>query len=58
VKFKDAELLGVPWIVVVGRGWAQRTVELRNRFSGEVRELAVGAGLATDITVAVSRNQI
>ncbi|MGH3417488.1 MAG: proline--tRNA ligase, partial [Actinocrinis sp.] len=22
VKFKDAELLGVPWIVVVGRGWA------------------------------------
>jgi prolyl-tRNA synthetase len=57
VKFKDAELLGMPWIVVVGRGWAQRTVELRNRFSGEVRELAVGAALATDITVAVSRNQ-
>ncbi|MFZ0903537.1 MAG: proline--tRNA ligase [Mycobacterium sp.] len=56
VKFKDAELLGVPWIVVVGRGWADGTVELRNRFSGETRELAVGAGLATDITVAVSRD--
>jgi len=54
VKFKDAELLGVPWIVVVGRGWADGTVELRNRFSGETRELAVGAALATDITVAVS----
>jgi prolyl-tRNA synthetase len=54
VKFKDAELLGVPWIVVVGRGWADGTVELRNRFAGETRELAVGAGLATDITVAVS----
>jgi prolyl-tRNA synthetase len=54
VKFKDAELLGVPWIVVVGRGWADETVELRNRFSGETRELAVGAGLPTDITVAVS----
>ena len=54
VKFKDAELLGVPWIVVVGRGWADGTVELRNRFTGETRELAVGAGLATDITVAVS----
>jgi prolyl-tRNA synthetase len=54
VKFKDAELLGVPWIVVVGRGWADGTVELRNRFSGETRELAVGAGLPTDITVAVS----
>ena len=35
VKFKDAELLGVPWIVVVGRGWADGVVELRNRFSGE-----------------------
>jgi prolyl-tRNA synthetase len=54
VKFKDAELLGVPWIVVVGRGWADGTVELRNRFTGETRELPVGAGLATDITVAVS----
>jgi prolyl-tRNA synthetase len=54
VKFKDAELLGVPWIVVVGRGWADGTVELRNRFTGETRELAVGAGLATDITRAVS----
>jgi prolyl-tRNA synthetase len=54
VKFKDAELLGVPWIVVVGRGWADGTVELRDRFSGETRELAVGASLATDITVAVS----
>ena len=40
VKFKDAELLGVPWIVVVGRGWADGTVELRNRFSGETREIA------------------
>jgi prolyl-tRNA synthetase len=57
VKFKDAELLGVPWIVVVGRGWADGTVELRNRFSGETRELTVGAALATDITVAVSGNQ-
>ena len=35
VKFKDAELLGVPWVVVVGRGWANGVVELRNRFTGE-----------------------
>jgi prolyl-tRNA synthetase len=54
VKFKDAELLGVPWIVVVGRGWADGKVELRNRFSGETRELQAGAGLATDITAALS----
>jgi prolyl-tRNA synthetase len=54
VKFKDAELLGVPWIVVVGRGWAEGKVELRNRFSGETREVPVGAGLATDVAAAVS----
>ena len=41
VKFKDAELLGVPWIVVVGRGWADGVVELRNRFTGETREVPV-----------------
>ena len=41
VKFKDAELLGVPWIVVVGRGWADGVVELRNRFTGEVQEIPV-----------------
>jgi prolyl-tRNA synthetase len=39
---------------VVGRGWADGTVELRNRFSGQTRELAIGAGLPTEITVAVS----
>jgi len=54
VKFKDTELLGMPWIVVVGRGWADGVVELRNRFSGQTRELAVGVSLATDIAAAVS----
>lgn len=46
VKFKDAELIGVPWILVVGRGWANGTVELRNRFDGEAREIAVESALA------------
>ena len=54
VKFKDAELLGVPWIVVVGRGWADGKVELRDRFGGETRDLTVGAGLATDVAAAIS----
>ena len=54
VKFKDAELLGVPRIVVVGRGWADGVVELRDRFSGGTRELAVGASLATDIAAALN----
>jgi prolyl-tRNA synthetase len=54
VKFKDAELLGVPWIVVVGRGWADGRVELRNRFTGETTEVAVGDSLATEIVAAIS----
>ena len=54
VKFKDAELLGVPWIVVVGRGWADGVVELRNRFGSETRELAAGTSLATDIAAAIA----
>ncbi|MDJ0391871.1 proline--tRNA ligase [Rhodococcus sp. G-MC3] len=39
VKFKDSELLGMPLVVVVGRGWADGKVELRDRFTGESREL-------------------
>ncbi|MFC4374740.1 proline--tRNA ligase [Nocardia halotolerans] len=39
VKFKDAELLGMPWILVIGRGWAEGKVELRNRRTGEAEEI-------------------
>ena len=56
VKFKDAELLGMPWIVVVGRGWADGVVELRNRFSGETRELAVD-GAGAEVAAALRANQ-
>ncbi|MDQ6715175.1 MAG: proline--tRNA ligase, partial [Actinomycetota bacterium] len=42
VKFKDSELIGVPTIVVVGRGLAAGTVEIKDRRSGERREVAVG----------------
>jgi len=35
VKFADAELLGMPTIVVVGRGLADGLVEVRDRRSGE-----------------------
>ena len=55
VKFKDAELLGMPWIVVVGRGWADGTVELRNRFSGVSREIAA-ATAAADIASAMTES--
>lgn len=40
VKFNDAELLGIPTIVVIGRGLAQGMVELRNRTTGEQQEVA------------------
>ncbi|WP_183507034.1 MULTISPECIES: proline--tRNA ligase [unclassified Mycolicibacterium] len=46
VKFKDAELIGVPWIVVVGRGWAEGVVELRNRFTGDKREVGADGAVA------------
>ncbi|MDO3646133.1 proline--tRNA ligase [Nocardia mangyaensis] len=39
VKFKDAELLGMPWILVIGRGWADGKVELRNRATGAAEEI-------------------
>jgi prolyl-tRNA synthetase len=42
VKFKDAELLGVPTILVVGRGLDDGVVELRDRKSGERRDVPVG----------------
>ena len=41
VKFKDSELIGVPTIVVVGRGLAEGKVELKDRRSGERTEVAV-----------------
>lgn len=53
VKFKDAELLGMPWIVVVGRGFSDGVVELRNRFTGENREIAVDDA-ATEISAALT----
>ena len=41
VKFKDAELIGVPTIVVVGRGLADGTVEVSDRRTGERQDVPV-----------------
>ena len=35
VKFKDAELIGVPTIVVVGKGFVDGVVEVKDRATGE-----------------------
>jgi prolyl-tRNA synthetase len=41
VKFGDAELVGVPLVVVVGRGAADGIVEFWNRATGERSEIAL-----------------
>ena len=53
VKFKDSELLGVPVVVVVGRGWSEGTVEIRDRFTGE--STAVPVDGANDAVIAAVR---
>jgi prolyl-tRNA synthetase len=53
VKFKDAELIGVPTIVTVGRGLADGVVEVRDRATGERTDVPVGD--AVDHLVGVVR---
>jgi prolyl-tRNA synthetase len=53
VKFKDAELLGVPTIVVMGRNLAEGTIEVRDRRSGAKRDVPVAG--AVDAVVAEVR---
>ncbi|RZU01569.1 prolyl-tRNA synthetase [Kribbella rubisoli] len=41
VKFKDAELIGVPTIAVVGKGLADGTIEVKDRRSGDRTDVPV-----------------
>ncbi|WP_183095972.1 proline--tRNA ligase [Nocardioides stalactiti] len=52
VKFKDAELIGVPTIVTVGRGLADGVIEVKDRRTGERTEVAV-ADAATHLVGVV-----
>ncbi|MGX8908650.1 proline--tRNA ligase [Streptomyces netropsis] len=52
VKFTDAELIGVPTILVVGRGAATGVVELKDRRTGTREELPVDEAL-TRLAAAV-----
>ncbi|MGA9870688.1 MAG: proline--tRNA ligase [Rhodococcus sp. (in: high G+C Gram-positive bacteria)] len=54
VKFKDSELLGMPVVVVVGRGWADGKIEIRDRFTGGSVEVDSGDAV-TEIVKAVRR---
>ncbi|GAA2356925.1 proline--tRNA ligase [Nonomuraea africana] len=53
VKFKDAELLGMPTIVVIGRGLGQGVIELRDRATGVKEEIPLAE--AADRVVAACR---
>ncbi|NHN54292.1 proline--tRNA ligase [Calidifontibacter sp. DB0510] len=46
VKFKDAELIGVPTIVVLGKGLADGTIEIKDRRSGDRRDVPVDDAVA------------
>jgi prolyl-tRNA synthetase len=52
VKFKDAELLGMPVIVTVGRGLEQGVIELRDRATGERSEVPVTEAAAHVLAAA------
>lgn len=54
VKFTDAELIGLPTIVIVGRGLAEGVVELRDRRSGERADVPLDG--AADRVAALPRS--
>ncbi|MDO9457966.1 proline--tRNA ligase [Nocardioides sp.] len=54
VKFKDAELIGVPTIVVIGKGLADGVVEVKDRRTGEREDVAATA--VVDHLVALVRS--
>ena len=53
VKFKDSELIGVPTIVVVGKSLENGVIEIKDRRSGDRREVPV-ADAVTEILAEVN----
>ena len=53
VKFSDAELIGAPTIVVVGRGLADGKIEVKDRATGQAEDVALAE--AVDHLVSVVR---
>jgi prolyl-tRNA synthetase len=51
VKFKDAELLGIPTVVVVGKSLADGTIEVRDRHSGIQENVPVADVVSRVLTV-------
>lgn len=54
VKFKDAELIGIPVIVVIGKSLAEGKIELRNRKSGEKTEAVLSDAISAITSLIAS----
>ncbi|MQA94640.1 MAG: proline--tRNA ligase [Streptosporangiales bacterium] len=54
VKFNDSELIGVPTILVVGRGLADGVVELKDRATGDRTEVALDGVVDRVVEVVAS----
>ena len=52
VKFADAEMMGMPTVVVVGRGLADQRIEVRDRRTGQREDVAVEDALARLVALA------
>ena len=50
VKFKDAELIGIPYIVVVGKSLADGEIEFRVRRTGEKSQLPSATAAAAIVS--------
>jgi len=53
VKFKDAELIGIPYIVIVGKSLAEGNIEFRVRAAGSKVEFAADNAVA-EILAAIN----
>ncbi len=58
VKFADAEIMGMPTSVVVGRGLAEGLVELRDRKTGEIENIPLDEAVGRIIAVVRGRPSI
>jgi len=58
VKFADAEIMGMPTSVVVGRGLADGLIELRDRASGDSENIPLDEAVARIVAVVHGRPSI
>jgi prolyl-tRNA synthetase len=55
VKFKDADLIGVPYRIAVGKGLADGNVELLDRVQSQTKDVAV-TELVSAVMLALDQN--